>query len=228
MTAKPVISLRDLQKIYTMGDQSVTAVNIPQLDISTGQWVSITGPSGSGKTTLLHLLGCLDRPTSGRYLLAGKDVATLDRNEQAQVRRTMMSFIFQKFHLLPTLTAAENVALPLQYRGLNDDVIEKRVQNSLQRVELFDRLHHYPHQLSGGQQQRVAIARSLAMQPRILFADEPTGSLDSKTGNIILQLLKEVYTEEKLTIIMVTHDPNIAKHGTRHISMKDGIIEQDR
>lgn len=207
-----------------MGGQTVVALNVPTLRINKGEWVTITGPSGSGKTTMLHLLGCLDTPTTGAYYLNGNDVAGLSDTERARIRNTELSFIFQRFHLLPTLSASENVALPLHYAGVAKKEIGRRVRTYLDMVELAGRIDHYPHQLSGGQQQRVAIARALAMHPKLLLADEPTGSLDSKTGEIILSLLKTVYKELGLTVVLVTHDATVAKSGTRKIMMKDGVI----
>ena len=211
MTAKPLIKLTDINREYVMGGQAMTALCVDHLTIHAGEWISITGASGSGKTTLLHILGCLDRPTYGSYHLNGTDVTTLSNAQRAYIRNTQLSFIFQRFHLLATLTAAENVELPLQYAGLEQSVRDERVKKYLSLVNLEDRSHHYPHQLSGGQQQRVAIARALAMQPRILFADEPTGSLDSKTSRSILKLLKKVHREYALTVILVTHDPDVAR-----------------
>ena len=225
MTAKPLIKLTDINREYVMGGQAMTALCVDHLTIHAGEWISITGASGSGKTTLLHILGCLDRPTYGSYHLNGTDVTTLSNAQRAYIRNTQLSFIFQRFHLLATLTAAENVELPLQYAGLEQSVRDERVKKYLSLVNLEDRSHHYPHQLSGGQQQRVAIARALAMQPRILFADEPTGSLDSKTSRSILKLLKKVHREYALTVILVTHDPDVARQGTRKIVIKDGMIQ---
>lgn len=221
---KPLIHLQNLTKHYTMGGQTMTAIHVPELTISTHEWISITGPSGSGKTTLLHLLGCLDTPTSGTYHLDGTDVAQLSPHQQSQIRNQMLGFVFQRFHLLPSLSAAENVALPLEYAGIERNILQKRVAHYLDLVGLPDRMQHYPHQLSGGQQQRVAIARALAMQPKILLADEPTGSLDSKTGKQILDLLTRIYKEQKITLVMVTHDPQVAAHGTRQITVVDGRI----
>jgi putative ABC transport system ATP-binding protein len=226
MTGKAnIIMLDNITKKYTMGDQTVVALNVPTLRINAGEWVTITGPSGSGKTTMLHLLGCLDVPTTGAYYLNGNDVAGLSNSQRARIRNAELSFIFQRFHLLPTLSAAENIALPLHYADVPLTEIKARVQKYLDMVELADRSHHYPNQLSGGQQQRVAIARALAMHPKLLLADEPTGSLDSKTGEVILKLLKRLYKELGLTVILVTHDPIVAKSGTRKIVMKDGVIQ---
>lgn len=225
MTSKnPLITLKHLTKMYTMGDQVLTALSIPQLCIMPHEWVSITGPSGSGKTTLLHLLGCLDRPTSGTYHLNGKNVADLSAAQQAAVRNTTIGFVFQRFHLLPSLTAAQNVSLPLEYAGIPVEQRENKIKKHLDLVGLSQRRDHYPHQLSGGQQQRVAIARALAMQPKLLLADEPTGSLDSTTGTQIIELLQKIYHEQKITIIMVTHDAQVAAHADRQITFVDGTI----
>jgi putative ABC transport system ATP-binding protein len=185
------------------------------------------GPSGSGKTTLLHILGCLDTPTTGRYLLNNHEVAHLSAQKQAKIRNTMIGFIFQRFHLLPGLTAAENIALPLHYAGVPSGIIKTKVHEILARVDLTKRSAHYPHQLSGGQQQRIAIARALITEPPLLLADEPTGSLDSQSGKTILTLLANIHQEHAVTIVLITHDATVASNGTRTIHIVDGKITDD-
>jgi ABC-type lipoprotein export system ATPase subunit len=189
--------------------------------------VALTGPSGSGKSTLLNILGCLDRPTRGRYRLGGRDVSDLDREEQAWVRLHYVGFIFQSFHLVRDSTALENVALPLYYAGVSRAEREARAAALLQRVGLGDRLDYRPNQLSGGQCQRVAIARSLACRPKLLLADEPTGALDSRTGKDVMSLLGELHQEGGITIVLVTHDPQVATFADRQITLLDGAIVAD-
>jgi len=222
-----LIKLSHITKLYTNGDQTVCALSIPSLNIHTREWVSVIGPSGSGKTTLLHILGCLDTPTTGIYSLNGHNVSHLSPTQQAHIRNTMIGFVFQKFHLLPTLTAAENIALPLHYAGLSHTQITQNVTEMLKRIGLSNRSTHYPHQLSGGQQQRIAIGRALITHPPLLLADEPTGSLDSAAGKTILSFLKELHTEYPISIVLITHDPFVASHGTRTINIVDGHITQD-
>jgi putative ABC transport system ATP-binding protein len=222
-----LIELSHITKLYTSGEQTVCALSIPALNVHTREWVSVVGPSGSGKTTLLHMLGCLDTPTTGTYSLNGHNVSHLSPTQQAHIRNTMIGFVFQKFHLLPALTAAENLALPLHYAGLSHTQITHNVTEMLKRIGLSNRSTHYPHQLSGGQQQRIAIGRALITNPPLLLADEPTGSLDSVAGNTILTFLKELHTEYPITIVLITHDPLVASHGTRTIHIVDGHITQD-
>ncbi|TWT61448.1 ABC transporter ATP-binding protein [Rubinisphaera italica] len=218
--------LIDLTKHYHLGDVVVKALRGVSLDIPEGDFIAIMGSSGSGKSTMLNLMGALDRPTSGSYLLAGKDVATLNDDELSAIRNELIGFIFQSFHLIPQYTVLENILLPLQYRPNGEDISEKdeaRAAYIADRVGLGDRLDHKPFQLSGGQQQRVAIARSLINDPQIIMADEPTGNLDSATGEEIMKLLKELNAEGR-TIIMVTHEPEIAQQTKTQIYMKDGLI----
>lgn len=223
----PMIQLTNLTKTYHSGEEQLTALSIPELTVSHGEWLSIIGPSGSGKTTLLHLLGCLDLASTGTYMLNGTNVAHLTPTEQAHIRNKYIGFIFQKFHLLPSLTAEENVALPLHYAGKDAMYIKKKTIELLGVVGLTNRKTHYPYQLSGGQQQRVAIARALVTDPQLLLADEPTGSLDSHTGTDFLQFLTTIHKHYQCTIGLITHDASVATYGTRTIQLKDGVILTD-
>lgn len=223
MTA-PLLQLTGVTKAYHTDGTPLTVLSVPELRIEKGEWLSITGPSGSGKTTLLHLLGCLDTPSTGAYLLEGKDVAHCTAAELAHIRNKKIGFIFQRFNLLPMLTAAENCALGLRYASACEEVIQNQVQTLLHLVGLAHRANHYPDQLSGGQQQRVAIARALAMRPPLLLADEPTGSLDSHTGKEILTFIKKLHEETGITIVMITHDPTVAAYGTKQLSIRDGRL----
>jgi len=224
----PVIALRNLTRIYPLHDASFTALAIEDLTIQIHEWVSIVGPSGSGKTTLLHILGLLDRATTGSYFLQGKDTTQLSATQQALMRNQTIGFIFQRFHLLPMLTVAENIALPLHYGNHGARAIQRRVYEMLEVVGLTAHANKYPHQLSGGQQQRIAIARALAPQPTLILADEPTGSLDSKTGELLLDFLQELHKNTPhLTLVLITHDASVAAKGTRTIHMRDGRITQD-
>ena len=222
-----IIVTEGLSKVYRMGSMQVHALRNASLDIARGEFVALMGASGSGKSTLLHLLGCLERPSAGRYYLEGRDVSALSRDARAAVRSRRIGFVFQNFNLLPRTTALENVMMPLSYTvdPISDREAKRRATELLQRVGLADRLDHFPSQLSGGQQQRVAIARSLVNQPRLLFADEPTGNLDSKTSAEVLEMFQKLNDEEGITIILVTHDPGVAEHAKRVIRMRDGRIE---
>jgi putative ABC transport system ATP-binding protein len=222
------IEAKNLVKIFQMGEAKVAALDGVDVSIEPGEFVAIIGPSGSGKSTLMNLLGCLDTPTGGEYFIDGQNVAHMDRDELAKVRNKKIGFVFQKFHLLPDLTALDNVALPALYAGVKEKEAKKLAYEKLKIVELSDRTHHFPYQLSGGQQQRVAIARSLINNPRMLFADEPTGNLDSKTGLAIMQLFKQLNEQEKVTVIMVTHEPEIARQAMRIITIRDGKIISDK
>lgn len=216
-----IIQAESLVKTYTLGGSVIKALDGVSLTIDAGEMVAITGPSGSGKSTLMHILGCLDRPDSGRYILAGEDVSRLSKNRLAEIRNRHIGFVFQTFNLLPRMTALENVELPLLYAGQNH--ARDRAEEALRIVGLADRMHHEPNQLSGGQRQRVAIARAIVMNPTIILADEPTGNLDSKTGEEIMSLFLSL-NQRGHTIIIVTHEPDIARYCRRQIQLKDGRI----
>jgi putative ABC transport system ATP-binding protein len=221
-----IIEARGLVKQYRMGNTTVTALDGVDLAVESGEMLAITGPSGSGKSTLMHILGCLDRPDDGRYVLAGDDVSRLDGNHLAEIRNRRIGFIFQTFNLLPRLNALENVELPLLYAGLPH--AKDRARKALEAVGLTDRAHHRPSELSGGQRQRVAIARSLITDPAILLADEPTGNLDTRTGEEILELFAALNTAGR-TIIVVTHEHDIATRCRRRVAMRDGkVVQEDR
>ena len=222
----PLIVLEDVSKSYALGASSLTVLDSVSLRVNAGELVAIMGASGSGKSTLMNLLGCLDRPSAGRYLLQGRDVSHLSRGELARVRNELIGFVFQNFNLLSRTSALENVELPLVYAGVPRAERLARARAALVRVGLADRLEHHPSQLSGGQQQRVAIARALVNQPRFLLADEPTGNLDSRTSAAIMALFQELHAGG-LTIIYVTHDAEIARCATRVITLRDGRIVQD-
>ncbi len=223
-----LIELRDIKKSYDLGEVLVNALRGVSLDINEGEYVSLMGPSGSGKSTLMNTLGCLDRPTSGSYTLAGEQVATMDRNQRADLRNRRIGFVFQSFNLLARTSAVENVELPLLYsRHVSSRERRKRAIDLLKRVGLGDRLYHHPGQLSGGQQQRVAIARSLANQPSILMADEPTGNLDSRTSREVMALFRELNEDDGLTLIIVTHDSAVGRHSKRVIVLRDGLVVED-
>ncbi len=221
-----MIRLREITRVYTVGEQAVHALDGISLHITAGEYVSIMGPSGSGKSTLLHILGLLDRPTRGRYFLDGEDILSLDEATQARTRREKIGFVFQFFHLIPRLTAAENIALPLMLAGVPATERKARVARLLEETALSDRARHRPDQLSGGQQQRVAIARAMVMSPSVLLADEPTGNLDRHSGEEIIHLLERL-NASGLTLIVVTHDPTIGRRARRQIQMEDGRIIAD-
>lgn len=221
---RSVVEVESLTKAYDTGEARVEVLRGVDLHIDAGEVVALCGPSGSGKSTLLNLLGCLDRPSTGQYRLDGREVSSLDRTAQAWMRLHFLGFVFQSFHLLPEATALENVALPLQYKGVRPRERQERAADMLARVGLHDRLHHRPAQLSGGQKQRVAIARALVTQPKLLLADEPTGALDSRTGIEVLELLEALYAETPLTMVLVTHDPEVADWAQRRIDMLDGLV----
>jgi putative ABC transport system ATP-binding protein len=223
-----VIDAKDVTKIYQMGEVQVRALRGASLQVSRGELVSIMGPSGSGKSTLMNILGCLDQPTSGEYYLEGLEVDQLDDNQLAEIRSKKIGFVFQTFNLLPRTTALNNVELPIIYRGIGRRERRERAIAALEAVGLADRLQHRPNELSGGQQQRVAIARALANDPAIILADEPTGNLDSKSGAEIMAIFQRLNEEQGITIVFVTHEPEIAQHTRRIVRLADGRIVDDR
>jgi len=227
----PVISVRGLVKTYVVGEVTVRALRGANMDVEAGEFVAVTGPSGSGKSTLMHILGCLDRPTSGQYFLDGKDVSRMSKDELAAVRNRQIGFVFQGFNLLSRTTALDNVELPLLYNGggkLKSSERHKRAMDALEAVGLGDRHHHYPNQLSGGQQQRVAIARALINRPSIILADEPTGNLDTRTSVEVMGIFQRLNIERGITIILITHEMDIAEYGTRLVRFRDGRLQVDQ
>lgn len=223
-----LIELRGVTKIYDLGEVKVEALVDATLNIEQGEYVALLGPSGSGKSTLMNTLGCLDRPTSGSYLLAGEEIATMSRDERARIRNQRIGFVFQNFNLLARTTALDNVELPLLYsKAISARERHHRARESLEMVGLGDRLDHHPSQLSGGQQQRVAIARALVNHPSILMGDEPTGNLDSKTSREVIGLFRKLNEDNAITVILVTHDTNVAKNARRKIVLRDGRVVAD-
>ena len=225
-----LIAVRDLTKVYDMGDVRVPALRGVTLDLQPGEFVAVTGPSGSGKSTFMHILGCLDRPTSGQYVLAGKDVSRLGRDELAAVRNATIGFVFQGFNLLSRTSALENVELPLLYQRPSPKSAARHAaaMAALDAVGLKARADHHPNQLSGGQQQRVAIARALINEPSILLADEPTGNLDTRTSVEVMDIFQRLNRERGLTIVLVTHEPDIAQYASRTIAFRDGRVLRDQ
>jgi putative ABC transport system ATP-binding protein len=221
-----VVETRDLVKVYRMGDVEVRALRGVSLTFEVGEFVAVMGASGSGKSTFMNTLGCLDRPTSGRYLLAGEEVGSLSRDQLARVRGKQLGFVFQGFNLLPRTSALENVELPMLYQGIRTKERRERAAEALSRVGLGARLDHTPAQLSGGQQQRVAIARALVNQPTLLLADEPTGNLDSQTSVEVMSIFQDL-NRQGLTIVLVTHEPDIAEHAKRIVTFRDGAVVSD-
>ncbi len=221
-----MISLARLERMFQVGDQQVRALRNINLEIAAGEYLSIMGPSGSGKSTLLNIIGLLDRATSGLYRFDGREVTALSDEEQAQVRREKVGFIFQFFHLVPRLTALENVELPMVLAGIAVTERRSRAQNLLENFGLADRAHHRPDQLSGGQRQRVAIARATVMHPAVLLADEPTGNLDRASGTEVVEILERLH-EQGVTLVVVTHDPALGNRAHRRLRMVDGAIESD-
>jgi putative ABC transport system ATP-binding protein len=222
--AKKIIELRDLVKIYKVGETEVHALRGITYSIEDGEFLAIMGASGSGKSTLMNILGCLDKPTSGEYTLDGESVSKLDRNTLARIRNQKIGFVFQSYNLLPRTTALENTELPLLYSRLNGKDMTRLALESLAAVGLRERAHHKTNQLSGGEQQRVAIARALLNNPALILADEPTGNLDSKTSFEIMNIFKKLNEEKQMTMVMVTHEPDIAAWAKRRIYLKDGVI----
>jgi putative ABC transport system ATP-binding protein len=225
--AKHLIELRDLVKIYKVGETEVRALRGISYNIEDGEFLAIMGSSGSGKSTLMNILGCLDKPTSGEYILDGDPVSALDKNTLAAIRNRKIGFVFQSFNLLPRTTALENTELPLLYSRVNGKDMTQMALESLAAVGLRDRAHHKTNQLSGGEQQRVAIARALLNNPSLILADEPTGNLDSKTSSEIMNIFKKLNEEKGITMIMVTHEPDIASWARKRIHLKDGVIVRE-
>jgi putative ABC transport system ATP-binding protein len=224
----PLVALRDVWKVYALGDLEVPALRGVDLDIAAGEFVAVMGASGSGKSTLMNLLGCLDRPTRGSLRIDGVETADLSADQRAELRNRRIGFVFQSFNLLPRTSALENVELPLVYGDVSPAEQHRRARAALAAVGLADRAHHLPNQLSGGQQQRVAIARALVNQPSLLLADEPTGNLDSQTAGEILEIVADLHRRQALTVILVTHEPDVAAWAQRVITFRDGVIVSDQ
>jgi putative ABC transport system ATP-binding protein len=226
----PVISVRELTKTYQMGEVAVQALRSVSLDVEGGEFVTVVGPSGSGKSTLMHILGCLDQPTSGQYFLEGRDVARLSDDEISGIRNRQIGFVFQGFNLLARTSALENVELPLLYSsdGTSSATRRKRALEALAAVGLADRAQHHTNQLSGGQQQRVAIARALLNNPSILLADEPTGNLDSRTSVEVMEIFQSLKESRGITIVLITHEPEVAAYGSRIVAFRDGVVVSDQ
>jgi putative ABC transport system ATP-binding protein len=223
---KTIIELQDVWKIYKMGEVDVPALRGVNLKINRGEFVAIIGPSGSGKSTMMNLVGCLDIPTKGKVYLDNENIANFRESRLANIRGKKIGFVFQQFNLIPTLTAIENVMLPLSFQDVDDHKAGKRASQLLTMIGLKDRINHLPKQLSGGEMQRVSIARALAVDPEVILADEPTGNLDSKTGRFIMDFLRKIHKEDEKTIIMVTHDLNLAKNAEKRVYIKDGQVEK--
>lgn len=223
-----LIELHDIRKTYHMGEIDLQVLRGVSLQVTAGELVALMGASGSGKSTLMHIMGCLDRPTSGEYLLDGQEVSRFGLRDRARLRNRMIGFVFQSFNLLPRTSAIDNVLMPLTYTraSMTEGQKWERAKEMVERVGLADRMNHLPSQLSGGEQQRVAIARALVNRPRVLLADEPTGNLDSHTSEEILAMFGKLNSDDKITIVLVTHDPNVARHAQRIIHIKDGLIEE--
>jgi putative ABC transport system ATP-binding protein len=224
----PVISLTDVHKIYRTGEIEVHALRGVSLQVERGEFVAVMGPSGSGKSTMMNLIGCLDRPTSGTYILDGVDVSTMSKNQRADTRNQKIGFVFQSFNLIPRTTALANVELPLVYAGVSPSERHERARKALASVGLAEKAASLPNQLSGGQQQRVALARALGSNPALILADEPTGALDTKTAEEIMSIFQRLNEEQHMTIVLVTHEPDIAAHAKRLVMFRDGEIQDDR
>jgi putative ABC transport system ATP-binding protein len=221
-----VIELTDIAKVYQTGDVALRALDGVSLQVDEGEFVAIMGSSGSGKSTLMNIVGCLDRPTTGSYVLAGEQVAGMSRSQLAKIRNRVLGFVFQQFNLLSRTTALENVELPLEYGGLGSRERHRRATEALARVGLAQRMHHHPNQLSGGQQQRVAIARAIVNTPKVILADEPTGALDSRTSVDVMAIFQGLW-RSGITVVLVTHEPDVALFASRVVQMKDGRVLSD-
>jgi putative ABC transport system ATP-binding protein len=224
----PLVQLKNIKKSFRLGDEQLEILHGIDLTVEKGEFVAMMGPSGSGKSTTMNILGCLDKPTSGEYFLDGRNVADLDRDQLAAIRNSTIGFVFQGFNLLQKTSALENVELPMLYAGVPAKERHRRAKEALEHMGLGDRLHHEPNQLSGGQQQRVAIARGIVNHAPILMADEPTGNLDSKTSDEIMALFQRLNRDEGITIILVTHEPDVAAFAKRELLFRDGMILEDR
>ena len=222
-----MLQLVDIRKTYEIGPITVEVLREVRLDVDAGDLLSIMGPSGCGKSTLMNIIGLLDQPTSGSYLLEGREVSAMDDDELSAIRNASIGFVFQSFHLLPRLTAQENVGLPLVYRGVGSTEIARRSREVLDRVGMADRADHKPNELSGGQQQRVAIARALVGEPTIVLADEPTGALDPRVGQEVMQLFRDLNAQEGITVVIITHDPKIARQCKRRTRISDGVLHEE-
>jgi len=222
-----VAKLTDVTRIYKIGEVETRALNGVSLSINEGEFTSLVGPSGSGKTTLLQLIGCLDQPTSGKVVIVGKETTGLNRNQRADLRKGTIGFVFQFFALIPTLTAYENVEMPLLLNGKTAAERKQRVVELLKGVDMTDRAHHRPDQLSGGQQQRVAVARALATDPKLILADEPTANLDTENGEQVMEIMKRLNDETGTTFVFATHDPRVIKYASRVVTLQDGLIIKD-
>jgi len=225
--ADPVIELTDVTKVYQTGDVELRALDGVSLRVDEGEFVAVMGSSGSGKSTLMNIVGCLDRPTTGTFVLAGRRVSGMSRGELARVRNRVVGFVFQQFNLLARTSALENVELPLEYGGVSSRQRRKRATEALVRVGLAQRLHHHPNQLSGGQQQRVAIARAIVNDPKVILADEPTGALDSRTSVDVMAIFQELW-HSGITVVLVTHEADVAEFASRVVLMKDGQVVSDK
>ena len=226
--AAPVITLKTVHKIYRTGEIEVHALRGVSLDVRRGEFVAVMGPSGSGKSTMMNIIGCLDRLTSGTYILDGVDVSTMSKNDLADTRNAKIGFVFQAFNLIPRTSALANVELPMVYAGVSPSERHVRARQALESVGLGEKEHSFPNQLSGGQQQRVALARAIASNPAIILADEPTGALDSKTADEIMRMFQQLNRESGITIVLVTHEADVALHAKRLVRFKDGHIQEDR